>query len=98
MMFDHLLVDIYRVSAVYSTEFDLVDVLQKFIKGFGLLFFGRTRHIGFFVDFCLVVYCLSTFYFTEFDLVDVLKKFIKGFGLLFFGRTQHIGFLLIFGW
>ena len=101
MMFDHLLVDIYRVSAVYSTEFDLVDVLQKFIKGFGLLFFGRTQHIGFFVDFWLVVYCVTAelccvlpknnkpSLSTEFDLVDVLKKFIKGFRLLFFGRTQH---------
>ena len=59
MMFDHLLLVIYRVSAVYSIEFDLVDVLKKFIKGFGLLFFGRTQHIGFYVDFCLVVYCVS---------------------------------------
>ena len=53
MMFDHLLLVIYRVSAVYSTEFDFVDVLKKFIKGFGLLFFERTQHIGFYGDFVL---------------------------------------------
>ena len=42
-----------RILRKIMWEFDLVDILKKFIKGFDLLLFGRTQHIGFFVDFCL---------------------------------------------
>ena len=38
--------DIYRLSEVYSREFSLIGILKKFIKGFGLLLFGKAQHIG----------------------------------------------------
>ena len=38
--------DIYRVSAVYFSEFSLIGILNKFIKGFGLLLYRKTQHIG----------------------------------------------------
>ena len=34
------------MSAVCSTDFDIVDILKKFIKGFDLLLFCRKQHIG----------------------------------------------------
>ena len=33
-------------SAVFSREISLIGILKKFIKGFGLLLFGETQHIG----------------------------------------------------
>ena len=34
------------MSTVCSTEFDLIGMLKKFIKWFGLILFCRTQHIG----------------------------------------------------
>ena len=39
--------EIYSVSAVCSTDFDIIDILKKFIKGFDLLLFCRKQHIGY---------------------------------------------------
>ena len=42
---DNFCLDI-SASAVFSKEFNLIGILKKFIKGFDLLLFGRTQHIG----------------------------------------------------
>ena len=34
------------MSAVSSTDFDIVDILKKFIKVFDLFLFCRKQHIG----------------------------------------------------
>ena len=77
----------------------MIGILKKFIKGFGLLLFDRTQHIGLSAIFLrrFIESRRSVLHsFTLFSLIGIMKKFIKGFGLLLFGRTQYVGLSAIF--